>query len=185
MRFEAFVEKEIWDLARIVCATDRRTNDILLRNTLATTLFSFGTNKRIFNSILLLSRLEKWQQVSRTLTTASRYSLAENDREEYLKLAREAVFDFLSEGDGSRTYRADPTGERALAAAETVRKNFRTRYLTRKMTRKEAAEQLRELKPRLKSAIWEPERLLEILSAEDEHPLALKRVRRKRVPFLI
>ena len=29
---------------------------------IANTLFSFGTNKKIFNSILLVTRLEKWQQ---------------------------------------------------------------------------------------------------------------------------
>jgi hypothetical protein len=102
-----------------------------------------------------------------------------------MNLTREAVFDFLSHQEESRTFLSDPTGERALAAAETVRRNFRTRYLTRKITKKEATEQLRELKPRLRSAIWEPEKLLEILSAEDEQSIALKPVRKKRGAVLI
>lgn len=185
MRFETFVEREIWDVGKKVAREHFRDNDALLSRVLSDTIFSFGTNKRIFNSILLLSRFEKWQQVSRSLTGASRYPLKESDREEYISLAREAVFDFLSDIEDSRTFQADPTGERALAAAETVRRNFRTRFLTRKITKKQAAEQLRELKPRLRSAIWEPHRLLEILSAEDEHPVALKPVRKKRKPVLI
>ncbi len=185
MRFETFVEREIWEIGKKVAKEHFRENDLLLSRVLSDTLFSFGTNKRIFNSILLLSRFEKWQQVSRSLTGASRYPLTETDREEYMALTREALFDFLSEQEESRCFRADPTGEQALAAAEVVRRNFRTRYLTRKITKKQALEQLKELKPRLRSAIWEPHNLLEILSAEDEQPLALKRVRKKRGPILI
>lgn len=185
MRFETFVERETWETGKKVAKEHYRQNDLLLSRVLSDTIFSFGTNKRIFNSILLLSRFEKWQQVSRTLTGASRYALSEEDREEYMNLAREAVFDFLANHDQARTFSADPTGERALAAAEIVRRNLRARYLTRKITRKEATEQLRELKPRLRSAIWEPHRLLEILSAEDEHPIVLKRARKKRGSVLI
>ena len=185
MRFETFVERGTWDVGKKVAKEHFRGNDLLLSRVLSDTIFSFSTNKRIFNSILLLSRFEKWQQVSRSFTGASRYLLPESDREEYMNLTREAVFDFLSGEEKSHAFLADPTGERALAAAETVRRNFRTRYLTRKITKKQAAEQLRELKPRLRSAIWEPEKLLEILSAEDEHPVALKTVRKKRGPVLI
>jgi Zinc dependent phospholipase C len=185
LRFETFVERATWDIGKKVAKEHFQGNDLLLSRVLSDTLFSFGVNKRIFNSILLLSRFEKWQQVSRSVTGASRYLLTESDREEYMNLTREAVFDFLSDLENSRAFLADPTGERALAAAETVRKNFRTRYLTRKITKKQATEQLRELKPRLKNAIWEPEKLLELLSAEDEHPLALKTVRKKRESVLI
>jgi len=185
MRFETFVDRETWDVGKKVAKEHFRENDALLSRELSDTLFSFGTNKRIFNSILLLSRFEKLQQVSRSLTGASRYPLTESDREEYMNLARDAVFDFLSEREQSRSFHADPTGERALAAAETVRRNFRTRYLTRKITRKQAAEQLLELKPRLRTAIWEPHKLLEILSAEDEHSIALKPVRKTRGAVLI
>jgi hypothetical protein len=185
MRFETFVDRETWEIGKKVAKEHFRENDALLSRVLSDTLFSFGTNKRIFNSILLLSRFEKWQQVSRSLTGASRYALTESDRDEYMNLTREAVFDFLSDREESRCFHSDPTGERALAAAEVVRRNFRTRYLTRKITKKQAMEQLQELKPRLRSAIWEPHNVLEILSAEDEHPLAIKTVRKKRGSVLI
>ena len=88
MRFETFVDKDIWSLAREVCSADQQDNDKLLRSVVTTTIFSFGTNKRIFNSIMLMSRLEKWQQVMQTLSDKSRYQLAEGDRDEYLQLAQ-------------------------------------------------------------------------------------------------
>lgn len=165
MRFETFVDREIWETGMLVARENYRSNDALLRRVISETLFSFGTNKRIFNSILLVSRMEKWQQVIRTLTDSSRYALDENDREEYMALAQEAVFDFLQNLEESRNFRADPTGERALAAAEVVRRNLRFLYRSGKLTKTQALEQLDEMKPKLKEAICEPAHLLEILSA--------------------
>ncbi|HTP64721.1 MAG TPA: zinc dependent phospholipase C family protein [Geobacteraceae bacterium] len=166
MRFETFVDKESWEAGWQVSRENYRANDALLRRVLSDTLFSFGTNKRIFNSILLVSRLEKWQQVLKTLSDSSRYVLEENDREEYMSLAREAVFDFLNNGERSDFFRADPTGERALQSAEMVRKNLRILYQSGKITRAQALEQLADLKERLRKAICAPEQLMEILSKE-------------------
>lgn len=164
MRFENYVEKEIWDTAKKVAQEHFSSNDELLRKVLSDTIFSFGTNKRIFNSILLVSRLEKWQSLLSTLSDTSRYQLEEDDREEYMRLAQEAVFDFLNNDDSSRFFHADPTGERALAAAEAVRKNLRLLYRTGKITKAQAYAELDEIKLKLKEAICEPELLLQILS---------------------
>ncbi|HJV67123.1 MAG TPA: zinc dependent phospholipase C family protein [Geomonas sp.] len=164
MRFENYVEKEIWETGKKVAREHFAKNDQLLRKVLSDTLFSFTTNKRIFNSILLLSRLEKWQGILQTLSDNSRYELDENDREEYMQLAQEAVYDFLNNGENSRYYQADPTGEKALAAAEAVRKNLRLLYRSGKITKPQAYAELAELKVKLKEAICEPELLLQILS---------------------
>jgi hypothetical protein len=164
MRFENYVEKEIWETAKKVAREHYSNNDKLLRNVLSDTLFSFSTNKRIFNSILLVSRLEKWQSLLQTLSDSSRYALDESDREEYMQLALEAVFDFLNNGENSRFYNADPTGEKALAAAEAVRKNLRLLYRTGKLTKPQAYAEVAELKGKLKEAICQPDLLLQILS---------------------
>jgi hypothetical protein len=164
MRFETFVPKEIWETAQDVCRTDQRANDELMRGVIATTIFSFGTNKRIFNSIMLLSRLEKWQKVMRTLSDNSRYVLAESDRDEYQKLTEEAVFDFMRHPLDSELLLADPTGERALAMAEAVRKNLRLLYRNGRITRAEGLEQVELLKLKLRQALEKPELLEEIYS---------------------
>ncbi len=166
MRFENFVEKDIWETGRKISLENYRANDALLRKVLSDTLFSFGTNKRIFNSILLVSRLEKWQQVLQTLSDSSRYVLEESDRDEYMGLAQEAVFDFLNGMESSRFFLADPTGERALLTAEAVRKNLRLLYRSGKLTKAQAQDELEGIKAKLREAICAPERLLEILSTE-------------------
>lgn len=159
MRFETFVDRDIWELARDVCRADQMANDKLLRSVLTTTIFSFGTNKRIFNSIMLLSRLEKWQQVMQTLAGNSRYKLPENDREEYLKLAGEAVANFLQDPEGSEVLKVDPTGEKALAAADALYKNLRFLYQNGRITKADGFEQVEKIRVTLRKALLEPDLL--------------------------
>jgi hypothetical protein len=180
MRFETFADRDVWEVGRKISQEHYRPNDALLRRVLSDTIFSFGTNKRIFNSILLVSRLEKWQQVLRTLTNSRRYALSDTDRDDYLDFAREAVADFLGGMEDSRFFSADPTGEKAIELAEAVRRRYRVLYLSRRITRKEALGELLEIKGRLREAMFEPERLPEIVSAEKP-----RRQRKKRGQILI
>lgn len=166
MRFETFVAKEIWEAAQGVCRTDQRANDALLRGVLTNTIFSFGTNKRIFNSIMLLSRLEKWQKVMQTLSDKSRYQLAESDRDEYLTLTQDAVYDFLQHPHDSELLMADPTGERALAAAEALRKNLRLLYRSGKITKTDGMEQVDQIRAKLRQALQKPELLGDLYSGK-------------------
>ncbi len=162
MRFDSAVDKEIWEVGQRVSLGHYKGNDALLRKVLSDTIFSFATNKRIFNSILLLSRMKKWQGVITTVSASSRYVLEESDRLEYTALSEEAVFDFLNARERSRYFLADPTGERALATAEAVRKNFRILYKSGKITRAEAFRQIDELKPKLRQSICAPAMLQQI-----------------------
>ncbi len=159
MRFEAFVEKDIWKLARIVCRADRRANDVLLRNVLATTIFSFGTNKKIFNSIMVLSRMERLQKIFHTLSSKSRYQLSEADRDEYMQLTRGAMFDFLQNPEDSKFLKVDPTGERALAAADALRKSLRLRYKSGFMSKEEGFEEVEAVRSTLRKSLHNPELL--------------------------
>ena len=162
MRFETFVDKDIWELAREICRADHQANDKLLQSVLTKTIFSFGTNKRIFNSIMLLSRLEKWQQVMETLSSNSRYKLAESDRDEYLELTGEAVLDFLQNPEESRFLLLDPTGEKALAAADALRKNLRLLYKSGRITKAEGFDQVDKLKRTLRKSLHQPKLLKEL-----------------------
>jgi len=166
MRFESFADKEIWETGRKISQENYQKNDLLLRRVLAETIFSFGTNKRIFNSILLVSRLDKWQQMLKTYRDSSRYILEDTDRDEYMALALEAVFEVLNGMEESRYFQADPTGERALLSAEAVRKNLRFLYRSGKINKAQAMEQLAELKGNLREAICEPEQLAQIFAVE-------------------
>jgi hypothetical protein len=162
MRFEVFVEKDIWELARIVCRADRRANDVLLRNVLTTTIFSFGTNRKIFNSIMVLSRMERRQKLVQALSSKSRYQLSESDRDEYMQMAREAMVDFLNNPDDSKFLKVDPTGERALAAADTLRKSLRLRYKSGFMSKSEGFGQVETVRSTLREALHNPELLTDL-----------------------
>lgn len=166
MRFENLVDKKIWEVGRKVSLEHYKLNDQMLRNWVSGTIFSFDTNKRIFNSILLLSRLERWQKVLKTLSSTSRHSLEPEDSKEYAAMAEEAVIDFLSHMEGSRYFNADPTGEMALKTADAVRKNLRLLYRNGKITRAQAMDQVAEMKIKLHAAICAPHLLQEIKTAQ-------------------
>jgi len=168
IRFENFVEKEIWEIGKKVSLEHYKANDELLRKVLSDTIFSFGTNKRIFNSIMLLSRLEKWQAMLRSVSDSSSYTLEVTDRQEYTSLSEEAVFDYLNNREKSRYFLADPTGERALATAEILRKNLRMLYKSGKITKLQAFTQLEELKPKLRQSICAPALLQQIHPTDHE-----------------
>ena len=159
MRFEGFVEKDTWALAHAVCRADQRGNDILLRRVLTTTLFSFGTNKRIFNSIMVMAKMEHLQKILQTLSSKSQYQLTEADRDEYMALAREAIYDFLHNPEGSKYLKVDPTGEKALAAADALRKALRLRLKSGFMSKSEGFEEVEAVRSILRNSLHKPELL--------------------------
>lgn len=162
MRYEAFVEPSTWQRARTVCQNGRSLDDSLLRRVMAPTLFSFGNSKRIFDSILLLSRLERWQLLMRTLSQRSDHLLSEQDHQEYFAITMETVMDLLQHGEDSFCWLADPTGETALAAAQELRRHLRFLYKAGHVSKAGGIERAEFLKPTLRRAMHQPE-LLEIL----------------------
>lgn len=169
LRFESFVASDIWERAREVCLAGRRHDDALLRRVMAPTLFSFGTSKRIFDSILLLSRLERWQLLIKALSTNSKHRLTPEDRQEYLACTMEVVMDLLTHGEESFCWTADPTGEAALEVAREMRRHLRFLYQTGRINHEEGMERVEFLKPTLKRSIHHPE-LLSILKEACHDP---------------
>jgi hypothetical protein len=166
MRFEAHVTPETWPLARSIGRKDFSDNDKLLRSLLADTIFSFGTNKMLFNSLLLLNRLQQYQKVLRSLANTSKWAITVEDQEEYLGLTYAATLSFLQDPEHSPYCSADPTGERALNAAGMIRKNLHTLWLDGKLRESAAEEMLAVIKTRLKEGICQPDDLLALLSVE-------------------
>jgi hypothetical protein len=164
LRFEAGVEPEIWALADTLAGEDFREDDAVMRSVLSDTIFSFATNKRLFNSLLLLNRLQQWRRMLRSMAAGSKWALAEEDREEYLTLARQAAMSVLAEMEGSPFWKADPTGERALNAARKIRKNLNLLWLDGKLPADGAEAMLADIRLRLREGITRPEEVLGLLS---------------------
>jgi len=165
MRFEAHVGSEAWQLARALGRFDFSDNDRMLRKVLANTIFSFGTNKRLFDSLLLLNRLKRWQRTLSMLEHTTRRPLSENDRKEYLDLAREAVFSVMAHMEESPWLNADPTGERALAAAAKIRRNLNLLWLDGKLSEAEAERLLLQIKETLRAGLFDQDRLLRLTAS--------------------
>jgi len=165
LRVEAEVKSSVWPLARTIARKDFSHNDALLRATIADTLFSFGTNKRLFNSLMLLSRLKHWQKMLRSISRGSRYGISSENLQDYSNLALEVACSILADMDQSPYWKADPAGERALSAAKEIRKNLNLLWLEGKLPEAEAERLLLEMKIRFRSAITCPDRLLDLLSA--------------------
>jgi hypothetical protein len=164
MRFEAHVAPEIWPLARSIGRKDFAENDKLLRSILADTIFSFATNKRLFNSLLFLNRLQQYQKVLRSLARTTKWAINPADQEEYLDLTGKATLSLLQDLDNSPFRSADPTGERALSTANMIRKNLHTLWLDGRLRESDADEILAVIKVRLREGICQPDDLLALLS---------------------
>jgi hypothetical protein len=165
VRFDSFTPPEIWKSGHKVALENFKDNDDMLRQEIANTLFSFGTNKKIFNSILIVSRLEKWQQLISAMNDASRFQLADAETDMFSRLSEQAVMETLAAPDASPWLSSDPTGEEALRAAESVRKNLRLLYRSGKITREAASGELEAMKLRLEKAVLAPEKISEILAS--------------------
>jgi len=165
LRFEAHVDPKVWPLARIIARRNFTDNDAMMRSVLSDTIFSFGTNKRIFNSLLLLSRLQQWQKMLRSLSETSKWVISDAEKNEYFGLVCDATLSILQDQETSPFLQADPTGERALAAATMIRKNLHLLWLDSKINSHEADQILEDLKTRLLDGLQHPDDLLELLSA--------------------
>ena len=90
------------------------------------TLFSFRTNKRIFDSLLALQRLEYWRTVMQRVTRSQRYPLAGDDIDRFNRLCTDAIVDLMERGEAASCVSADPTGRENLSRANRIRKRLRT-----------------------------------------------------------
>ncbi len=155
LRFEARIDPEIWKQAKELAQHDFSANDKLLHRVLVRTLFSFRTNKRLFNSMLLVSRIERWQRILQRLDKRSTWKLKQQDRQEYLDMALEACMSILS--DPNSPYKnADPTGEQALKKAQKMRSSLKALWQDGRLPSELTLPILEEIKEHFRSNITNP-----------------------------
>jgi len=146
-RFDAAQDRDRWQLIRQVFTHRYPDCDRLVERVVERTLFSFRTNKRIFNSVMSLQQLEQWQGMVRRLSSRSRYVLPPTEVDRFNNLCLGAIHDLLAHGQRSACQDADPTGRESLARAEALRRKLRALKRRGQMTEAIAAE-LHALAPR-------------------------------------
>jgi hypothetical protein len=139
-RFDAAQRRDRWRMIRSVLSHRYEDCDRLVERVVEHTLFSFRTNKRIFDSVMALQQLGQWQGMVRRLSSRSRYPLPPKEIERFNGLCVSAIADLLENGRTSACQHADPTGRDALARAERLRRKLRALGRRGKMTDAIAAE---------------------------------------------
>ncbi len=124
-RFDAAQDRDRWRLIRSVLRHRYRDLDRLVERVVERTLFSFKTNKRIFDSVMALQQLEQWQAMVRGLGDRSRYPLPASEVDRFNGLCVAAIQDLLLHGHASACQAADPTGHEALKQASALRRKLR------------------------------------------------------------
>ncbi|SHI73172.1 Zinc dependent phospholipase C [Malonomonas rubra DSM 5091] len=163
VRAEFGIADDVWELAEQLSKRDNSNLDNMLSRTVSKTLFSFGTNKQLFNSMMLVSRLQRWHKILRTVANRSKFQLDDTEHSEYLLMALEAISGILSDPE-SPYWNADPTGDRALAAAKQIRKNMNMLWLDGKLLPEDSDLIIEDLRTRFKLGITNPDELLPLLT---------------------
>jgi len=117
--------------------------DALVKDVVARTLFSFRTNKRIFDSFIAVHDLQQWHRVMQRLAERSRYALPPDVVTRYNASCHTSITDLFRSGRHADCQAADPTGLDALTLAKQVRNTLKVLYrrgqLTAKLQREIAA----------------------------------------------
>lgn len=125
-RYDSALDDRYLRMAREIVTRDHEEEDDLLEDVLTRTLFSFQTNKRIYQRLIHLSNDERWKNLWERMADSSKWELPDARVERYGALAHAYVADFLQRGARSLSQRLDPTGHERLAVAKKIRyRSFR------------------------------------------------------------
>jgi hypothetical protein len=100
--------------------------DALVERVVSRTLFSFRTNKRIFDSFIAVHDLEQWHRIMRRVSLLSRHRLPPELAAQYNRACHESIIDLLRRGKRSVCQAADPTGLQAITLAKDIRRTLKT-----------------------------------------------------------
>jgi hypothetical protein len=121
-RFETHLPDGSARRARDVILLDHGRADEHLDTILSPTLFSTGTNRRIFRGMVRAADNENWQRVFQLLLERSRWDLEDAEVATHLARSFDYIVDFLIHDDMSEPCRLDPSGDHALRDAKRIRR---------------------------------------------------------------
>lgn len=116
---------EIIALFQEIAKTDFRECDEYMESKIQMRIFGFSTNKKIFNQLLILQGLNRWQKLWTGLSDKNPWTLHPGEVEQYTERSIHAIMSFLKEYKNSHYTKVDPTGEKRLKGAEILKKHYR------------------------------------------------------------
>jgi hypothetical protein len=124
-RFDALQPRSYRSLVTLVRAHAFPECDRLVERVVARTLFSFRTNKRLFDSFLAFHDWQNWHRVMEEVARRSRFRFPRPLVARYNAACLASATDVLLHGRAASCQAADPTGLEALTLAAEVRRTLR------------------------------------------------------------
>jgi len=122
-RMDMHVGEDFLALARhVVVDHDHSEADRLFDTVLSRTLFSFGTNRRIFRGMIRFTGHERWQRVFGRVLEKSRFDLPNPLVDRYFEVTFDYTVGYLRDRHASPAGDLDPVGELNLRLAKMVRR---------------------------------------------------------------
>ena len=122
-RMDMHVGEDFLSLARhIVMDHDHSEADLLFDDVLSRTVFSFGTNRRIFRGMIRFQGHERWQRIFSQVLAKSRFDLPSPIVDRYFELAFDYTVGYLREPGSAPASTLDPVGDLNLRLAKKVRR---------------------------------------------------------------
>jgi hypothetical protein len=121
-RFETLLPSGAAHRARELLLLDHERADEHLDRILSPTLFSTGTNRRLFRGMVRAADNENWQRVFQLLLERSRWDLDATSVEAHLVRSFDFIVDFLRRDEQAEPFALDPAGDAPLREAKRVRR---------------------------------------------------------------
>lgn len=125
VRFDHAMPAARWEEARELARRGFSRHDALLSRMLSGTVLPFRLNRRIFDGVFFLNRLSRLRRVREANARRSALGLTPEEVADVQGLALALMRDLLSHGRQAECLRADPTGQRNLILARSVRRGLR------------------------------------------------------------
>lgn len=122
-RMDFQIGESYMGLARqVVMNHDHSGADALFDRVLSSTLFSFQTNRRIFRGMIRFQDNDRWQTIFGTLLQNSRWTLTEEEIDQYVVRSFDSVVEYLQVRGDAVAAGLDPIGEENLEMSKRIRR---------------------------------------------------------------
>ncbi len=121
-RFDMHIGEASARAAREVILRDHGDADRHLDRIISPTIFSVGTNRRLFRGMVTLTDWTNWRRVVQLAAEASRWDLPDEEVERHVAASFDFVMDFFNAGPRAQARRFEPSGSGPLAEAKRMRR---------------------------------------------------------------
>lgn len=156
LRFDLTVPARAWRIIPQVVRGRYQEFDALLERVLKKTLFSFKTSKRIFQSILVVHKMQQLQKGLRLYARRSRHQLPPERVQHFRQLAYRTVDEFLHAPTQAPCLQGDPTGLARESGAKVLARRMRLARTRRLLSHAQAESLIALCDQRLYEAMFRP-----------------------------